>query len=128
MKMQPDRLDGVNMISRWEGSRLWVHQTRFDHSVLVPHRGLVQPWAPTDMASLNAEAFEAVVALKPELVIFGSGSGLVFPSPALWAPLVSRGIGFEAMDSAAACRTYNVLASEGRAVLAALLLGGETGG
>ena len=60
-------------------------------------------------------------ALSPELVIFGSGSRLRFPKPALLQPLMTRRIGFETMDTAAACRTYNVLLAEGRAVVAALL-------
>jgi len=60
-------------------------------------------------------------ALAPELVIFGSGSRLRFPKPVLLQPLMARRIGFETMDTAAACRTYNVLLAEGRAVVAALL-------
>ena len=71
---------------------------------------------------LRAEHFEQLVALAPELVIFGSGQRLRFPAPALMRSLIERRIGVETMDTAAACRTYNVLASEGRAVVAALLL------
>jgi uncharacterized protein len=62
------------------------------------------------------------VALKPEVVIYGSGPRLVFPSAALTRVLFERRIGLETMDTAAACRTYNVLASEGRSVVAALIL------
>ena len=58
----------------------------------------------------------------PELVIFGSGARLRFPAPGLLRDLIERRIGVETMDTAAACRTYNVLASEGRSVVAALLL------
>ena len=63
-----------------------------------------------------------MLALAPELVIFGSGQRLRFVAPALLRPLIERRVGVETMDTAAACRTYNVLASEGRAVVAALLL------
>ena len=59
--------------------------------------------------------------MKPELVLFGSGTRLRFPHPSLVRPLIERRIGVETMDSAAACRTYNVLLGEGRAVIAALL-------
>lgn len=123
MKMQPDRLEGANLISRLEATRLWVHQTAFNSSVLVPHRGVAQPWAPARFEDLTEAHFEQVLALKPELVIMGTGARLRFPKPALWRALMTAGIGFEAMDTGAACRTFNVLASEGRAVLAALLLG-----
>ena len=56
------------------------------------------------------------------MVIFGSGAKLRFVSPALLRGLIERGIGVETMDTAAACRTYNILAQEGRRVVAALLL------
>ena len=122
MKMQPDRLEGANQISRLEGSRLWVHQARFEGSVLVPHRGSVLAWEAQCFEDLSADHFGAVLALKPELVILGTGARLRFPAPALWRALMEARVGFEAMDTSAACRTFNVLASEGRAVLAALIL------
>lgn len=122
MKMQPDRLDGVNVISRFEAQRLWVHQTPFTHSVLVPHRGEVVAWRANAFDLLEAAHFEEIVALKPELVILGLGRRLRFPPAGLLRPLISGRVGYEVMDTAAACRTYNVLASEGRSVLAALLL------
>ena len=122
MKMQPDRLEGVNVVSRLEAQALWVHQTRFAHSVLVPHRGLVTPWTPSAFDELSASHFEEIVALRPELIVLGVGKRLRFPVAAALRPLIAAGIGHEVMDTAAACRTYNVLASEGRAVTAALLL------
>ncbi len=123
MKRQPDRLEGANLISRLEVPRIWVHQTVFTGSVLVPHRGLTQAWLPTRFEELDEHHFEQVLALQPELVILGTGRVLRFPRPALWRGLMASGVGFEAMDTAAACRTFNVLASEGRAVLAALIIG-----
>ncbi len=122
MKMQPDRLEGANLISRLEAPRVWVHQTAFTGSVLVPHRGEARPWAPTQFDDLLEAHFEGLLDLKPELVIMGTGQRLRFPRPHLWRALIAAGVGFEAMDTAAACRTFNVLASEGRAVLAALIV------
>jgi uncharacterized protein len=71
---------------------------------------------------LTPSHFEQVLALAPELVIFGSGKRLRFVSPGLYRCLIEARIGVETMDTAAACRTYNVLASEGRSVVAALLV------
>jgi uncharacterized protein len=71
--------------------------------------------------ALSERHFAALADLAPELVIFGTGARLRFPAPALLRPLIERGIGVETMDTAAACRTYNVLLGEGRAVVAALL-------
>jgi uncharacterized protein len=122
VKFQPDRLEGVNAISRHEASRLWVNATEWTSSVLVPARGEPQAWPIARLAELSADHFEQLLSLDPELVIFGSGARLRFVTPALLRPLIERGIGVETMDTVAACRTFNVLASEGRAVAAALLI------
>lgn len=122
MKFQPDHLEGVNSISRVEPGRLWVNGTPWTASVLVPWRGEALAWPVDALSALTAAHFEQVLALKPELVIFGSGTRLRFVSPALQRALIERRIGVETMDTPAACRTYNVLASEGRSVVAALLL------
>ena len=123
MKFQPDRLEGVNSITRHESGSVWVLADRFDSSVLVPWRGAVRPWPVARFDQLTPQHFEQLLSLEPELVIFGSGERLRFVKPALTRALIERRIGIETMDTAAACRTYNVLANEGRSVLAALLLG-----
>ena len=126
MKFQPERTAGANIVTRVDctriASRVWVGATEFGHSVLVPWSGTVQAWPPIGFETLKAADFEQVLALRPELVIFGSGLRLRFPAPALLRALIERRIGVETMDTPAACRTYNVLAAEGRNVLAALLL------
>jgi hypothetical protein len=73
----------------------------------VARRGA--PWNAESFESLAADHFARIAALEPELVIFGSGARLRFPAPALLRPLIDAGIGVETMDTAAACRTYNVL-------------------
>jgi len=122
LKFQPDRAEGVNTITRHDPSSIWVGTIGFGHSLLVPWQGAVQAWAPAHIEQLLAAHFEQALALQPELVIFGSGTRHRFIAPALVRCLIERGIGVETMNTAAACRTYNVLASEGRAVIAALLL------
>jgi uncharacterized protein len=123
MKFQPDSLAGTNAISRHDAGVVWVNGQRFEGSLLVPWRGAVQNWSPTAFESLEAVHFEEILALRPELVIFGSGARIRFASPAMYRALIEARVGLETMDSAAACRTYNVLASEGRSVVAALLPG-----
>ena len=122
MKFQPDHLDGVNAISRLEPGRLWVHQTAFSASVLVPWQGEVLAWPATTTEQLTESHFDAVLALAPELVLFGSGDKLRFIPPRLYRGLIERRIGFETMDTAAACRTFNVLVHEGRKVVGAMLV------
>jgi uncharacterized protein len=122
MKFQPDTLGGVNAVSRQEPGRVWVGNTLYEHSLIVPWVGEVQAWGVHSFTDLSAEHFQRLLALDPELVILGSGARLRFPAPALLRALIERGIGVETMDTPAACRTYNVLVSERRSVVAALLL------
>jgi uncharacterized protein len=122
MKFQLDTPQGGNVISRHDTQGVWVNGRAHTTSLLVPWRGEVQAWAPSRFEELAAAHFEAIRGLQPELVVFGSGARLRFPPPGLWRALVEARIGFEVMDIGAACRTYNVLASEGRNVLAALLI------
>jgi len=126
MKMQADRPEGSNAITRHAPEGVIVAGVEHRSSVLVPWRGEVVPWAVSSFEALDESSFEPLLALAPELVIFGSGSRLRFPHPAVLKALMARRIGFETMDTPAACRTYNVLLAEGRAVVAALIF--ERGG
>jgi uncharacterized protein len=121
MKMQADRVEGSNAISRHGPHGVLVNGVEHRHSVVVPWQGEVRPWQVADFDALTEADFERLAALNPELVVFGSGARLRFPKPALMRALMSRRIGLETMDTPAACRTYNVLIAEGRAVVAALL-------
>ena len=122
MKFQLDEQLGGNAISRHDGQCVWVNGRPYTHSLLVPWRGDVTDWGVKSFEAFTEAHFEAILALKPELVILGTGAKLRFTSPALYRSLIKAGIGMETMDLGAACRTYNVLAAEGRAVLAALLI------
>ena len=121
MKMRADRIEGQNAIARHGPDGVVVNGVQHTESVIVPWSGAVEPWAAPDFESLSTAHFARLAALAPELVVFGSGARLRFPSPALLRPLIDARIGVETMDTAAACRTYNVLLAEGRSVVAALL-------
>lgn len=122
MKLQPDRAEGVNLITAIEAGLVRVNAQAYRSSLLVPWQGAVLDWGCRDFLQLGAAHFERVLGLSPELVIFGSGDRLRFPAAALLRSLIERRVGIETMDTAAACRTYNVLAAEGRTVVAALLI------
>ena len=121
MKLQADRIEGLNAVSRHGTDGVIVNGVEHRSSVLVPWQGEVVGWPIGDFALLEARHFEMLAEFKPELVIFGSGRRIRFPKPALVRPLIGRRIGIETMDTAAASRTYNVLLAEGRTVLLALL-------
>ena len=122
LKFQPDTHSGVNMIARHDAGRIVVGANAYTHSVIVPWDGEVLDWEPASFVDLQAAHFERLLALEPELVVFGSGSLLRFAPAAMLRALIERRIGVESMDTAAACRTYNVLVSERRSVVAALLI------
>jgi len=128
VKLQAERFEGSNAISRHGPDGVIVDNVAWTASVLVPWKGLVEAWPVATFSELTAEHFARIARIgdltgerAPELVIFGSGPRIRFPAPALLRPLIDKRIGVETMDTAAACRTYNVLLGEGRAVVAALL-------
>ena len=121
MKLQADRIAGQNAIARHGPEGVFVNGIEHTRSVVVPWQGELRAWPVEGFDRLTAEHFAALADLGPELVIFGSGARLRFPAAALLRPLIERRIGIETMDTAAACRTYNVLLAEGRSVVAALL-------
>lgn len=122
MKLQADRIEGGNAISSVQPDGLSVNGVPFRHSVVVPWQGEIVAWDAASLDQLKPDHFARLADLGPELVIFGSGSRLRFPPAALLRPLIERRIGVESMDTAAACRTYNILAGEGRSVVAALIV------
>jgi uncharacterized protein len=89
--------------------------------VLAPDRA-IEDWPVAAVADIDAAAIAPILDLKPAVVILGSGPRLVFPSQAVLAEFLRRGIGIEVMDNAAAARTFNVLVSEGRKAVAAFVL------
>jgi len=127
VKLQPDRIEGVNAIFSTTHDAVSVNNQvglqQWRSSVIVPFKGEVVAWSCTRHEDLTREHFDALMAYQPELVIFGSGKKIRFVHPSLIRTLIDARIGVECMDTLAACRTYNVLASENRRVVAALLIG-----
>jgi uncharacterized protein len=125
MKLQPDRSDSPTILGYGPG---WIgigHEgvaQKIEHSLLIGSRGEKTDWQCRRFEDLSAAHFEQLASLRPELVLFGSGERLRFAPPQLLQALMALRIGVETMDTVAACRTYNILAGEGRHVIAALLL------
>lgn len=89
--------------------------------IITPHE-IIKGWPPQHFEDLQMAHFEPIVALKPEVLIFGTGRQLRMPEVGITTHLIQQGIGLETMDTAAACRTYNILMAEGRRVAAALFM------
>lgn len=121
MKFHPDRSD-VQTISGYGPGWLTVGRDKHTSSLLISSDGLLQPWDCSRFEDLTAAHFAQLATLDAELIVFGSGNRLRFVHPSWLQPLMAKRVGLETMDTNAACRTYNVLALEGRKVVAALLL------
>lgn len=91
-------------------------------SLRVSHQSAAAPWPVASFAELTAATVAEGIRLQAEIVILGTGKKLRFPAPGALRPLIEARMGYEVMDTAAACRTYNVLLSEGRQVAALLLI------
>ncbi len=120
MKFQPDQFGTA--ITAYGPGWIAVGGARVERSLLLRSTGESMEWPCARFDELNASHFVPLADARPELVVFGSGQRLRFPRPEWIRPLVEQGIGIETMDTAAACRTFNILAGEGRRVMAALLL------
>ncbi len=121
MKLQPDRMD-VQAVTGYGPGWIALNGEKLQHSLLITSIGERRDWSCQRFEDLGPAHFASLADLPVEMVIFGSGSRLRFPPPAWLAPLMAKRIGLETMDTAAACRTYNILAGEGRPVAAVLLV------
>ena len=124
MKFTQQRADGANLIRRYGADFIQVGEQELRASCLV-NATSVTAWPPRSVEDLSAESFTAIFELNPEVVVLATGTTQKFPRAALRAEFATRRIGLEVMEIGAACRTYNVLVSEERRALAAVLLPGS---
>ena len=121
MKLHADQTSAHNTVTAYGPGYIEVNKQRHTgHLLLMPDR--LEPWPVADFEALEPDHFAALLPWRPELVLLGTGHRQRFPRPQLVRPLADAGLGVEAMDSAAACRTYNILMAEGRRVAAAVLV------
>jgi uncharacterized protein len=120
MKLQLNRSPGINLFTGHFEHYVTVNNVRHDTHLLVTPERIIPGWA-AGFDALSFDGFAALAARGPKIVLLGTGRRQRFPAPALLRPLIEAGISVEAMDLAAACRTYNILALENRLVAAALL-------
>lgn len=124
MKFQAERAAGIPLITGYGPGWLAVDKVQHHGSLLIGSGGLLQPWACPRFDAISAAHLEALATQCQgvEVLLLGSGSRLQFVHPGWLRPFMQQRIGVETMDTPAALRTYNVLAMEGRNVLAALVL------
>ncbi|WP_435750153.1 Mth938-like domain-containing protein [Thauera sp. AutoDN2] len=124
MKLYQDKNANTNIITAYADDHVMVGKERHEGNLLVSAGQVVTGWAPAaagDLSGLTPSDLAAAAESGAEILLVGTGHRQRFPAPELLRPLIEARIGFEFMDFAAACRTYNILVGEGRAVTLALL-------
>lgn len=122
MKLYRDEDSSLYLVTSYDTAHIAINRERHGTSLVVMPDRAAEPWGQSGFNALIEADFARIAALKPALVLLGTGAKQRFPKPALLRALIDARIGYEVMDTGSACRTYNILAAEGRAVAAALLL------
>lgn len=110
-------------VRRADAHRVVVMERHFTASLILTRDKVIDDWGATDAADLTPQQVEPILALAPDVVLLGTGARLRFPSQAVLAAFLQRGVGVEAMDNAAAGRTWDIIAGEGRNAVAAFIIG-----
>jgi uncharacterized protein len=122
MRIQLETGGNAMLIQTYGPSQIVINQDRYNMSLIVQPERVLPDWPPQTVDELALPHIQMLADLGPEVVLIGTGQRLHFPRAELLAPLVVAGIGWEIMDTGAACRTYNILMGEGRKVTAALMM------
>lgn len=122
MKLHLATFGQQNIFSGYGDGYVMINKVRHECNLIVFPDEIIEQWPAQSAAELNLEHFDAVLPRKPEIILLGTGAKLRFPDYSLMARILQTGIGFEVMDTQAACRTYNILVEEGRQAAAAIIL------
>ena len=122
MKLTLESSSRVNLVRAYSAAELRIGDEIVHSSCIVSADRLITDWPPARFESLLPEHLTAIFALRPEVVLLGTGGRQRFPPASVRTMFAERGVGLEAMDLGAACRTYNILVQEERRAVAALFL------
>jgi uncharacterized protein len=122
MQLTLERPAGLNVISAVSPGEVRIGGRQFRSSVIVGARDIIPDWPVRAIADLEPVGMAQVYDLEPEIIILGTGRTMIFPDREIHAMTLARNMGLEVMDTAAACRTFNILVSEERNVVAALVI------
>jgi len=122
MKLHLENADGLYLITGYDHGWVEINRQRYMHNLILLPSQLLSDWDAPNFESITSDHIEQIVILKPDVVLLGTGTRHQFIHPKLTLALTKAGISLECMTTHAACRTYNILMTEGRNVAAALLL------
>ena len=124
MKFSEYNDGSVLRITAYDQEQILINDREYGTSLIVTRTTVDTGWSPAIPGQINQKAIENLLAYDPEIILLGTGRNIVFPEPRILAMCSQAGAGLEVMDTASACRTFNVLLSEEREVIAGLLLPG----
>lgn len=122
MQLHLERPDHEFFLRGADGASALVNDRTLRASFVIAPDALIEAWPVADVAALSPADLEPLLAMAPELIVLGCGATQGFPPPETLAACLLRGIGLESMTNAAAARTFNVLAGEGRRVVAGFVI------
>lgn len=122
MELNLERPDDFLFVRRADAHSVTVADRAFTQSLILTRSKVIGDWAVTDVAGMARGHVEPILALEPDVVLLGTGARQRFPSQEVLAAFLERGVGVEVMDNSAAARTWDILAGEGRNVVAAFIL------
>jgi len=122
MKLHLTQAENNNLITACGDGFVDINKQRYTQQLIVMPDKLILDWSAKNFKSLTSQDFDTISNLNPEVVLLGTGTTHQFVHPQLTAALTAKGLAIECMTTDAACRTYNILMSEGRNVAAALIL------
>ena len=122
MKFSEDKPDEGYYITAYDQDQIIINGRSLRSSFVIAPDEVIEHWSVDTVDALTESHFDSVLSLSPEIVLLGTGAVLSFPDMGTYAQIINQGIGVEVMDTGAACRTYNILLSEGRRVVAGLIL------
>ena len=109
-------------IDAYQSGLISINGSQYTSSLIISPDKVIPDWSPSAFTDLASQHIEQIIQLEPEIIILGTGQQLHFPAPDLIAQIFEHEIGFEVMDTGAACRCYNLLLSEKRNVAAGLIM------
>lgn len=122
MKFHLSNIEGINTFSGYGAGYVIINQVRYDRNLVVFPDRIIENWRMGSSGRFVISDFEEILAYQPEIILLGTGETQRFPDSQLIKAMLNSGIGLEVMDTFSACRTYNILSTEGRSVAAALLV------
>jgi len=117
-----EKPSGQYILKDYKPGCIKINDKSYTRSLIVGPKLLIEDWPPQSLQELLHQHFTQIIEHHPEIVLLGTGKQFSMPSHALLSPFYENKIGIECMDTGAACRTFVALSSEGRHVIAALLI------